>query len=127
MSQASIEVPDCKQFLGQVPLLTKDETEEVLPPFATVLETAVVSVERTSESVHAFTAQWQVEIQSLKLIEARRISLAAIDAFNRTDFAWERGRVLDMRPETQLTRQDADGMWIVTQSWRVLYSLTPAT
>ena len=126
LSNASMEVPDCKQFLGQVPLLTKDETAEVLPPFATVMETAVVRVERTSEQVHAFTAQWQVEIQSLKLIEARRIGLAAIDAFNRTDFAWDRGRVLDMRPDTMATRQDQDGMWIVLQSWTVQYTLTPA-
>lgn len=117
-------VPSERQFIGLVPLLVADEDAEVLPPFATVATNAIINTERTNEG-SIVSALWSVDISSVTYAEAKEISLATYDRFNKAGFEWARGDILDMRLESQTEPQDVDGLWMIRQAWRVLYTIEP--
>ena len=118
-------VPADKQFIGMVPLLVVDEDEEVLPPFATVAENAIINTQRTNEN-SIVTALWTIEVSAIAYAVAKEIALAIYDRLNKAGLEWTRGDVLDMRLESQTEPQDDDGLWKLRQAWRVTYTIEPA-
>lgn len=121
-----IDVVEEKQFIGDVPLLTEDETEEVLPEFLSLAGAQVVRVENTNDGLKLCTALWQIEIQDIALIDVERIARKLVDRLDRADFTYERGAVLNVQWQGGQKRQGDDGMWIVTQNWQALYTIAAA-
>lgn len=118
-------VPISSFFIGMVPLVDEADTTELQPPFATIRESTIQTVERTNEN-QLIQAIWILELSAVRYKEAKELALACIDEFSRIGFTWDRGTVADMKLESQAEPQDADGLWKIAQTWLVTYSLDPA-
>lgn len=103
-------VPTASVYTGNVP---RQDADGVLLSLPWVnLETQGDSeTVRTSEGTQITTAQLEVNIFAEKYQDAKDISEVLLDHFDRAEFNWSRGRVLDMKQVGGLEVEEPDGTW----------------
>jgi hypothetical protein len=112
-------VPANRVYTGLPPI--RDDAEMPLTfPYVSLTVRGESVVERTSQGNIITAEMLRFSTFSRDYDEARKVAQAIGDYFNRKDFPWSRGRVLDIRPTNRLEEQDAeDGVWTVARDFIV--------
>ena len=112
-------VPIEQIYTGLPPIRGADEAPLQFPYVSLAVE-GESQIERSSSGTLFSTELVRFAVFSASYEEARRIERAICRYFNRRDFAWTGGRVLDMRPDSRIEREsDDDGVWLVARDFHV--------
>lgn len=112
-------VPSDRIYTGLAPIRTADESPMQFP-YVGVAVQSESQVERSSSGTLFSTELVRFSVYSASYEEARRIEHLICRHFNRRDFVWTGGRVLDMRPDNRIEREDDDdGVWMVARDFHV--------
>jgi hypothetical protein len=112
-------VPPEQIYTGLPPIRDAAESPLVFP-YVSLTVQGESQIERSSSGTLFSTELIRFSIFSASYEEARRIEAAICRYFNRRDFSWTGGRVLDMRPDNRVERENADdGVWMVARDFHV--------
>lgn len=113
-------VPLASVYTGSVPRQDEDGNLLALPWVS--LETVGDSkTERTNSGTMITAAQLRFHVYAATYSAAKDVVEVLLDHFDRAEFNWSRGRVLDMKHENQGDVEEEDGTWhsIVDYTTRV--------
>lgn len=120
-------VPINRIYTGQVPA-TDDEEEDVTRPYVGVMVDPKEENIRTSSKRLLSKGNCLFGIYADTLGEVKAIVREIVNSFNRSDFAYSQGTILDMRPGTESYQQDPDdGVWQGTLAMSFLLQQTDRT
>jgi hypothetical protein len=112
-------VPSDQIYTGLPPIRAADESSIQLP-YVSLAVQSESQIERSSSGTTFSTERLRFSVFSASYEEARRIESAIWRYFNRRDFTWTGGRVLDMRPGNRIERENEDdGVWTVAREFDV--------
>jgi hypothetical protein len=104
-------VPADRLYTGKVPDRDPND-EEVVLPYVGVLAMPKQSTQRTSSGNIITNGVVKFAVFAETLGDWKRIVRAIVSCFNRADFDWSQGKMLDMKPGTEDYDEDADdGVW----------------
>lgn len=104
-------VPDDRVYTGP---MIGDEL-----PYVTMERVGDSAVQRTSEGTLYETVMLRFDVIHSDLYEAKRIAQAIYTNFNRADFDWSNGKVLDMKPTNRSEAQDENNAWHVMLDYKI--------
>ncbi|HEX4000643.1 MAG TPA: hypothetical protein VHX65_18995 [Pirellulales bacterium] len=112
-------VPIEQLYTGLAPI--RDAAElPVRFPYVCMSVQGESQLERSSSGTTCATEAVRFAVYSSSYEEARRIEAMIVRYFNRRDFLWTGGRVLDMRPANHIERENGDdGVWMVARDFDV--------
>jgi hypothetical protein len=115
-------VPPDRVYTGLPPI--RDENREPIPPpYVAITSEGETALTRTSSGTAIRVERIRFSIYSRSYDEARQIDATIGDYFAGREFAWLRGRVLDVRPAGRSESEDpSDGVWRVARDF--LFRLT---
>ncbi len=94
-------------------------------PYVAIAAHEVAKQTRTSSGTLLSIERIRFSIYSKNYDEARRIDRTLCDYFNRRDFAWPGGRVLDMKAAGRSESEDpTDGVWRIDRDFLIRHSDT---
>ena len=112
-------VPAVRIYTGLPPIRAADESPLQFPYVSLTLQSES-EIQRSSSGTLFSTELVRFSVFSASYEEARRTESAICRYFNRRDFAWSDGRVLDMRPDNRLEKENEDdGVWVVARDFHV--------
>ncbi len=115
-------VPPERLFTGLPPI--RDAAQRPIGfPYVSLTAEGESFVTRTSSGMLLTIERIRFSIYTRDYDEGRQIAQAISDCFNRRDFAWSRGRVLDIRPGDRLETEDPeDGVWRIARDFQFRFS-----
>ena len=116
-------VPIDRILTGWLP--TEDTT--TLPvdlPFISLTRDGVSQVERTNGNLTIETFIMRMDIYAETLTTGKPIAQRMYDYFNRADFPWSRGRVLDCKLNNYIEERLPQAFWHASQEWKVIATMT---
>jgi len=112
-------VPPERIYTGLPPIRAADESPLQFP-YVSLAVQGESQIERSSSGTLFSTETVRFSVFSASYEEARRIESTICRYFNRRDFSWTGGRVLDMRPDNRIEREsEDDGVWMVARDFHV--------
>ena len=100
-------IPDAKLWTGEVPF--EDAAgQKILAPYASIVVAPDMTTTRTSSRNRIAQGTLTLKVWAGTLAAAQNIVDKARDWFNRADFDYSRGRVLDMRSGERTSAEEAD-------------------
>jgi hypothetical protein len=112
-------VPAERIYTGLPPIRAADGST-VLLPYVSLTVQGESQIERSSSGTTYSLEQVRFAVYSANYDEARRLEAAIVNHFNRRDFDWADGRVLDMQPGDRIERENAeDGVWMAARDFNV--------
>lgn len=117
-------VPPERIYTGLPPIRAADESA-VQFPYVSLTVLGESQMERSSSGTMFSTEQMRFSVFSSSYEEARQIEATICRYFNRRDFVWTGGRLLDMRPGNRIERENEDdGVWMVARDFdvRIIHS-----
>jgi hypothetical protein len=112
-------VPPERIYTGMPPIRAADETTVQLP-YVSLTVQGESKIERSSSGTVYSTEQVRFAVYSASYDAARRLEAVVTNHFNRREFDWTEGRVLDMQPGDRSERENAeDGVWMVARDFNV--------
>jgi hypothetical protein len=117
-------VPAERIYTGLPPI--RDAAQQpVTFPYVSLSVQGNADATRTSSGTLLSTELVRFAIYTKDYDEGRQIDEAICDCFNRSDFAWSRGRVLDMKPGDRAETEDpSDGVWRIAREFHIRLSDT---
>lgn len=111
-------VPLNRVYTGKPPI--RDDAEQTVGyPFVSLVVEGEAAVVRTTDNLLT-TESLRLTVFTPDYDAARKISETIRDYFNRRDFSFSGGRVLDMKPINRIEDQDPDdGVWMVARDFQV--------
>ena len=114
-----------ERFYTGLPPIRDAEGDTVTFPYVSLSVAGEADLTRTSSATVLSTERIRFTIYTKSYDEGREVAQAICDWFNRREFAWPRGRVLDMRPGDRTEFEDAqDGVWRITRDFDIQFSDT---
>ncbi len=117
-------VPPERIYTGLPPIC--DAAGETLTfPYVSIAAEQQDRQTRTSSGTTLAVERIRFSIYGQSYDAARRIDRAICEYFDRRDFAWSEGRVLDMQPAGRTESESPDdGVWLVARDFLVRFSDT---
>jgi hypothetical protein len=118
-------VPADRIYSGSPPL--KDENNvSITRPYASIMVQSESDCQRTSSGRQVYREQVKISTWHDRYDKAVEIDAVIRDQFNRRDFKFDRGRVLDMKSSEREDTQDSDTLiWQIARTFSVLIDLLP--
>jgi hypothetical protein len=118
-------VPADRVYSGSPPL--KDENNNpITRPYVSIMVESESDVQRTSSGRQVYREQLKVSTWHDSYDKAVEIDAVIRDQFNRRDFRFDRGRVLDIKCNERADTQDSDTLvWQIARTFNVLIDLLP--
>ena len=115
-------MPPERLYTGLPPI--RDAAQQPIGfPYVALTTEGETSISRTSSGTLLTTERIRFSIYTQDYDEGRQIAQAISDCFNRRDFAWSLGRVLDIRPGDRLENEDPeDGVWRIARDFHFRFS-----
>ncbi|HEV3417595.1 MAG TPA: hypothetical protein VG056_12300 [Pirellulales bacterium] len=112
-------VPPERVYTGLPPL--RDAMQHPITfPYVSLSALADADLTRTSSGTMFTTERIRFSIYTRDYDEGRHIDQAICDCFNRREFLWSRGRVLDMKPGDRTESEDPeDGVWRIARDFQI--------
>lgn len=88
-------------------------------PYVTMERVGDSAVQRTSEGNLYETIMLRFDVVDSDLTNAKRIAETLYKNFNRADFSWSLGKVLDMKPMNRSESQDENNAWHVQLDYKI--------
>lgn len=88
-------------------------------PFVTMERVGDSAVQRTSEGTTYETVMLRMDVVHADLTSAKQIAESMYDNFNRANFSWSRGKVLDMKMMNRSESQDDNHAWHVAVDYKI--------
>jgi len=112
-------VPPERIYTGLPPIRGADGSPLAFP-YVSLTFQEQTQIERTSSGATLSAERLRFAVYSRSYEVARRIAAAIAANFNRREFAWPGGRVLDMRPSGRTETEDAgDGVWLIAVDFQI--------
>lgn len=112
-------VPADRIYTGLPPIRDVDQSPVQLPYVSLTVESES-QIERSSSGTMFSNEQIRFSVFSASYEQARQIEATLCRYFNRRDFAWSGGQVLDMRPGNRIERENEDdGVWMIARDFEV--------
>lgn len=117
-------VPNNKVFVGYpITRTNAGNITELTGPLVTIKEQAVNNVLRNNEC-EILTSLVRVAAFHRERDKAHAIISQVFDSWNRLEATYSRGKLMDLKPQTETETQDPDGSWHVALTLKALYSVT---
>ncbi|HKD36298.1 MAG TPA: DUF3168 domain-containing protein, partial [Pirellulales bacterium] len=108
-------VPPDRVYTG-LPPIRDASRDPIAPPYVTVTSEGETGHTRTSSGTAILITRIRFAAYSRSYEEASQIADAIGDYFAGREFAWSRGRVLDVRPAGRNESEDpSDGVWRIAR------------
>ncbi len=107
----AVLVPPERVYTG-LPPIRDASRQPIAVPYVSLTSEGVIEATRTSSGTAITVERIRFAVFTRSYDEGRQIAAAIGDYFNRREFDWPRGRVLDIRPAGRSESEDpSDGVW----------------
>jgi hypothetical protein len=115
---ASLVPPE--QIYTGLPPIRQTDGSPLQFPYVSLTLRGESQIQRTASGSVISNQRLRFAVYSRSYEQARTIERRIVAYFNRRDFTWSGGRVLDMRPDDRNESEDAaDGVWMVARDFQV--------
>jgi hypothetical protein len=117
-------VPPEQVYTGLPPI--RDAARQPISfPYISLTSEGQSETTHTSSGTMISVEQIRFAVFTKSYDEGRRIAAAIDDYFNRREFNWPRGRVLDIRPAGRSESEDpSDGVWRIASDFLIRFTDT---